>query len=243
MPFARKTATVAALVGAAAAQYGQEYTLCGQYSDQDVNPYNFNNNLWGESQATSGNQCTYVFSASSSGCSWTTSWNWQGDGSVKSYANSGLDVVQGQLITSISSMPTTAQWSYSDTSIVGDVAYDLFTASDPNHTHDSGDYELMIWLAQYGGQQPIGSQIDSTNIDGVQWNLWYGGSGQQTYSFVATSVVTDWSGDVKNFWNYLADNHGYPASSQYLLTFQFGPEAISGGETTLSVSHWDAAVN
>ena len=39
------------------------------------------------------------------------------------------------------------------------------------------------------------------------------------YSFVAKDApVTDFSGDVKDFYNYLAQNEGYPASSQYLLS-------------------------
>lgn len=73
-------------------------------------------------------------------------------------------------------------------------------------------------LATYGTLQPIGSQIDTTTIGGISWDLWYGGSGMQTYSFVATSTVNDFSGDVIQFWQYLADNHGYPADSQYLLS-------------------------
>lgn len=73
-------------------------------------------------------------------------------------------------------------------------------------------------LARYGGVDPIGSVIDSANIGGVTWQLWYGGSGQQTYSFVASSPINSWSGDIKEFWNYLAQNHNYPASSQYLIS-------------------------
>jgi xyloglucan-specific endo-beta-1,4-glucanase len=72
-------------------------------------------------------------------------------------------------------------------------------------------------LAKYGNIQPIGSQIGTANIAGVNWALWYGGSGQQTYSFVAPSPITSWSGDIKQFFTYLANNHGFPASSQYLI--------------------------
>lgn len=72
-------------------------------------------------------------------------------------------------------------------------------------------------LARYGGIQPIGSVIDTATIGGTTWQLWYGGSGQQTYSFVASSPINSWSGDIMAFWNYLAQHHNYPASSQYLI--------------------------
>lgn len=140
-----RSAIWATLATAVAGQYGQIATLCDQYSTYSSSPYLFNNNLWGEDEGT-GNQCTYVFYASDSSVSWTTTWTWSGgEGEVKSYANSGYDVTTGQLIDSISTMPTSANWSYSDTDINVDIAYDLFTASDPNHSTSSGDYELMIW--------------------------------------------------------------------------------------------------
>jgi xyloglucan-specific endo-beta-1,4-glucanase len=42
-------------------------------------------------------------------------------------------------------MQSAAAWSYSGTNVRANVAYDLFTAADPNHATHSGDYELMIW--------------------------------------------------------------------------------------------------
>ena len=40
----------------------------------------------------------------------------------------------------------------------------------------------------------------------------------RVYSFVAPSPVYDFNSDVKQFWNYLANTQGYPASRQYLLS-------------------------
>jgi xyloglucan-specific endo-beta-1,4-glucanase len=54
-------------------------------------------------------------------------------------------VTRGRKITSIGSMQTSVSWSYSTTNIRANVAYDIFTAADPNHSNSSGDYELMIW--------------------------------------------------------------------------------------------------
>ncbi|KAI1049656.1 hypothetical protein LB505_011698 [Fusarium chuoi] len=44
-------------------------------------------------------------------------------------------------------MQSAAAWSYSGTNVRANVAYDLFTAADPNHVTYSGDYELMICLS------------------------------------------------------------------------------------------------
>ncbi|GAM41656.1 endoglucanase [Talaromyces pinophilus] len=221
-----------------------QQSLCSQYSSYTSGQYSVNNNLWGESSG-SGSQCTYVNSISSSGVSWSTTWNWSGGStSVKSYANSQLSGLTKKLVSNLQSIPTSVQWSYSNTNIVADVSYDLFTAADINHVTYSGDYELMIWLGKYGGAQPLGSQIGTANVGGATWQLWYGVNGsQKTYSFVASSQTTSWNGDILQFFKYLQSNQGFPASSQYLIDLQFGTEPFTGSQTTLTVNHWSASVN
>ncbi|RQM05736.1 hypothetical protein DH86_00003590, partial [Scytalidium sp. 3C] len=191
-------------------------SFCTQYGTYTSGQYTVNNNLWGESSG-SGSQCTYIDSISGSGVAWHTTWTWSGgDNQVKSYANSQVSLNK-KYVSDVGSIPTSVSWSYDNTNINADVSYDLFTAADINHVTYSGDYELMIWLARYGSIQPIGSQIDTASVGGQTWELWYGGSGQQTYSFVASSPVNSWSGDIKQFFDYLTSNHGFPASSQYLI--------------------------
>jgi xyloglucan-specific endo-beta-1,4-glucanase len=124
----------------------QVATLCEQYGYWSANGYEVNNNNWGKASATSGSQCTTVDSASSSGVAWHTTWTWEGNpGSVKSYAYSGRWVAKGHTIASIRSMSTSVSWDYDTSNIRANVAYDIFTAKDPNHVNSSGDYELMIW--------------------------------------------------------------------------------------------------
>ncbi|RAO65734.1 uncharacterized protein BHQ10_001746 [Talaromyces amestolkiae] len=230
------------LLGLASAAYAQ--SLCSQYSSYTSGQYTVNNNLWGESSG-SGSQCTYVNSISNSGVSWSTTWAWQNSNSqVKSYANSQLSGLTKKLVSNIGSIPTSVQWSYSNTNINADVSYDLFTAADINHVTYSGDYELMIWLGKYGSIQPLGSQIGTATVAGITWQLWYGVNGsQKTYSFVAPSQQTSWSGDILQFFHYLSQNQGFPASSQYLIDLQFGTEPFTGSQTTLTVNNWSAAVN
>ncbi|KAM6484632.1 endo-1,4-beta-glucanase [Trichoderma sp. SZMC 28011] len=218
-------------------------TSCEQYAVfTGGNGYSVSNNLWGQS-AGSGFGCITVNSLNSA-ASWHADWQWSGgQNNVKSYPNVQIAIPQKRIVNSIGSMPTTASWSYTGSNLRADVAYDLFTASNPNHVTYSGDYELMIWLARYGDIGPIGSAQGTVNINGQSWTLYYGFNGaMQVYSFVAPSTVTNWSGDVKNFFNYLRDNKGYPASSQYVLSYQFGTEPFTGSGT-LNVNSWTASIN
>lgn len=137
--------TIGLFIALATAAFAQEQTLCDQYGYYSSGSYDVNNNLWGEDNGT-GSQCTYINSISDSGVSWYTTWNWSGgEGNVKSYANSGYIGQMQMYVSDISSIPTSVEWSYDNTDINADVAYDLFTASDINHVTSSGDYELMIW--------------------------------------------------------------------------------------------------
>jgi xyloglucan-specific endo-beta-1,4-glucanase len=129
----------------AIAPLGLAQTLCEQYGYTSAGGYEVNNNNWGKNYG-SGSQCTYVDSIGSGGVSWRTTWNWQGGkDNVKSYANSARQLPQKKLVSQISSIPTSVFWLYSNSNIRADIAYDLFTAADPNHSTSSGDYELMVW--------------------------------------------------------------------------------------------------
>ena len=140
-----KTLLLAAL--AALPALGQEpvATLCEQYGYHAAEGYELLNNLWGQDSATSGSQCTYYFGPSGSGISWGSDWQWEGgENEVKSYVYVGREF-ERPLVSDISSLPTTVTWSYDTTDIRANVAYDIFTDTDPEHTHSSGEYELMIW--------------------------------------------------------------------------------------------------
>lgn len=119
--------------------------LCGQYDYYSSNGYYLNNNEWG-SGSGSGDQCTHIDNIGDVGVGWHTEWSWSGgDTLVKSYPYSGVEISSKPLVKDIGSLPTKAEWMYTGDNIRADVAYDLFTAADPNHDTSSGDYELMIW--------------------------------------------------------------------------------------------------
>ena len=140
---------VPALAGAAPSpslEGRQTQALCEQWGAWKGNDYFCYNNLWGSDQATSGSQCTYVDGASDAGIQWHTTWTWQGgQNNVKSYANCGREPPKGKLVSAVTSMKTAVTWAYAPSSVRANVAYDVFTAADPNHVTYNGDYEIMIW--------------------------------------------------------------------------------------------------
>ncbi|KAJ5106405.1 hypothetical protein N7456_003080 [Penicillium angulare] len=214
---------------------------CGQWDTITTGSYIVYNDLWGEAEATSGSQCVGVDSLSGTTLAWHTAWTWAGGSSdVKSYANAALDFT-AKTLSSINTIKTTWKWSYSTTSIVADVSYDMFLAASAS---GSSEYEIMVWLAALGGAGPIsstGSAVATTTIGGVEFKLYSGPNGATTvYSFVATSTTTSFSGDLKEFFTYLIDNEGL-SSSLYLTDVQAGTEPFTGS-ATLTVSEYSVAL-
>ncbi|KAK0673193.1 family 12 putative glycoside hydrolase [Cercophora samala] len=221
----------------------QRASLCELYAYWSGNGYELLNNLWGKDTATSGSQCTYLNGASNNGISWSTSWNWQGaPDNVKSYPYSGRQFARGRKISSINRMPTSVTWRYDNENVRANVAYDVFTAADPDHPNYGGDYELMIWLARYGNVYPIGTKERTVTLAGRSWDLWVGWNGaMRVYSFVVPSgTVKNFSADVKEFFRYLESNYQYPSSQQNLIVYQVGTEAFTGGPATFTVDNFSA---
>jgi xyloglucan-specific endo-beta-1,4-glucanase len=215
--------------------------LCGQYAYHASNGYEFNNNMWGQGSGQ-GSQCTNVDYTSGNGVGFRVNWNWSGgQDNVKSYPYVGRQLSQKRIVSWGGSLPSSVSWNYQGSNIRANVAYDLFTARDPNHSTSSGDYELMIWLGRLGNVYPIGSSQGTVTVGGRQWELFYGYNGSmQVYSFVAPQQLNSWSGDVKEFFTYLQYNKNYPADSQYLITYQFGTEPFTGQNAVFTASSFSA---
>jgi xyloglucan-specific endo-beta-1,4-glucanase len=222
----------------------ESISLCTQYAYYSTAGYEILNNLWGKDTATSGNQCTYFDGNAGSGIKWSTQWTWNGaENNVKSYAYAGRILDKGNLVSRVKGMPTTISWKYDTTNMRCNVAYDIFTSTDPNHVNSSGDYELMIWyvdftlspqsdldadiskrLGRFGGVWPIsqaGAPIASVTIAGYKFDLYFGYNGSmKVYSFVTptpNSPYTTFNADIKLFFDYLVQSQGYPASTQNLI--------------------------
>jgi xyloglucan-specific endo-beta-1,4-glucanase len=236
--------TAAALLLPLLAGVGLAQQLCDQYGYFAGSGYEFNNNNWGKDSGQ-GSQCTYVDYHNSNNVGWHSTWSWSGgNDNVKAYPYSGRQLSSKRLVSQIGSLPTSVSWNYAGSNIRANVAYDLFTAQDPNHVTYSGDYELMIWLGRLGNVYPIGSSVGQVNVDGQQWDLWVGYNGaMKVFSFIAPQERRSYSGNAKNFFTYLQNSQGFPANNQYLLTYQFGSEAFTGNGATFTVSSFSASSN
>lgn len=210
------------LISMAAAQLGMAAAaeqLCAQFAFKPIGIYEFSNNLWGKDSGT-GSQCLIVDRVAGDTASWHVNWQWNGGpNNVKSFPWVGAQIKKKPLVSTIKSMPTRASWNYAGGNLRADVAYDLFTAKDPNHKPGSGEFEIMIWLAQLGGVQPIGKNTGTVNIAGHTWDLFDGTIGtQRTFSYIAKSQINNFSGDVMDFFRHLKATKGFPSESQHLLS-------------------------
>lgn len=74
-------------------------------------------------------------------------------------------------------------------------------------------------LGRIGGVYPIGSSVGQVTVEGMQWDLWIGYNGaMKVFSFIAPQERRYYSGDVKRYFDYIRDRHGFPANNQYLLS-------------------------
>lgn len=138
--------------------------------------------------------------------------------------------------------------SYTGDSLLADVSYDAFLFSEASTT-GAHDYEIMIWLSALGGAEPIGygTPIASPTIGDYTWDLYEGTNTEGTntwtvFSFVAPSEITDFAGDINDFFTYLIDYNGV-SSSEYLQTIGAGTEPMVLGEAPIyrasdSTLHW-----
>jgi xyloglucan-specific endo-beta-1,4-glucanase len=144
--------------------------------------------------------------------------------------------ITNKALYNIGSLPSTWNWSYSGSSIVANVAYDLFTGATAT---GSAQYEVMIWLAALGGAGPIsstGSPLATVTIAGNQFKLYKGPNGQMTvFSFVAVNPIKSFNGDLNQFLIYLRGHQGLPRS-QILQSVGAGTEPFSGSNAVLTTS-------
>lgn len=86
--------------------------FCGQWATTTKGPYIIYNNLWGKSNADSGQQCTGVDSFDGTTLAWHTAWTWKGGPySVKSFANAAY-MFDPITLDSVKRVPTRWEWRY-----------------------------------------------------------------------------------------------------------------------------------
>ena len=129
--------------------------------------------------------------------------------------------------------------SYTGSKIVADVSYDTWLA--PTATGNAS-YEVMIWLAGFGGVLPYGDHIASPTVGSTKIKLFTGPHGDTTvFTFVAGSTKKRCSGDLVCFYHYLVANQGV-SSRQYLQSIGAGTEPFIGSNAEFKVTAYSAKV-
>ena len=140
----------------------------------------------------------------------------------------------------IKKLTPSPQSSLSDGPITADVSYDAFLNPSCDGPGDAHTYEVMVWLAQLGGLNPIGTSTATAQIGSSSWNLWKGTNtqtGTTVFSFVAPSTMNTFNGDLMDFFNYLVQNQGVDAGLM-VTTVQAGTEVSVGSGLKFTTSSY-----
>ncbi|KAL9601600.1 MAG: hypothetical protein Q9219_002434 [cf. Caloplaca sp. 3 TL-2023] len=216
---------------------------CDQYTPVTSGSYEVQNDAWGA--VPGGNSCVQLGSSGGESLAWSTTFKWGGDkNAIKAYPNAqAKDKTPCKPLSEYKTMPSSWSWSYGSASITGDVAYDAFLNPTCNGPGDPHTYEVMIWLAQLGGLNPIsdGSPQGGIALAGSSWKL-YSGKNQQTgtmvYSFVAESgQMNEFKGDLMEFFGYLVESKGVDDGLK-VTSVQAGTE-VSVGEGKFETSAFE----
>lgn len=102
------------------------------------------------------------------------------------------------------------------------------------------------WLGAQGGAGPIsatGQPIATVTIGGISWKLWQGAHSQMTvFSFVASSEVRNYSGDLNDFLKYLVANQRFP-NSQCVYSIGAGTEPFLGSNAKFTTTGYSVSLS
>jgi hypothetical protein len=139
--------------------------------------------------------------------------------------NSGLPIQ----VSAISSIETGFHTNSGSISGTFNAAYDIWTSS--NSGGSTAEYFVMLWPKTVGSISPAGQVTGSVSIEGYQWEVWTGGTGQGNAPYIAyklTSGVDDLDVDLAPFFQDAVANRGLP-SNQWIINIQAGFEIWGGG--------------
>lgn len=158
------------------------------------------------------------------------------DNVPKGYAFVGLTQNLETTISGIDSIPTTYDWTRTNsTAFKGNVCYDFMTSDTKGDSTSSNAQELMLWLQYEGGQLPIGwtdgARATIDNLFGTSWKL-YEGKNDDTGITVHTMMPDkqfegSFSGDLKEWLEALVQ-HGTFKESTYVNVGNAGTEYFYG---------------
>ncbi|KAH9207041.1 concanavalin A-like lectin/glucanase domain-containing protein [Leptodontidium sp. 2 PMI_412] len=217
-------------------------TLCGQYDryTSSLSPFTFAANQWGDDG--SGSQCIKI---ANDDTVFNATWKWSDNAdSVHSFPNIKLNSVLLPLqLSNLSSLNISASWSMTAASqsktveevdTTANVIIDMFLDPSPVSANSTTlpKYEIMIWLAEFGGKRPIGFSSSIKNpphysLNSTNFTLYSGPNtnGQFVYSWLGYTNITDFDEDISPLLHYLW-RHKLIDDTNYLGIVQFGTETF-----------------
>jgi hypothetical protein len=217
---ATAAAAACAAVAVTATSAFATWTTTGQYGNETVGSYSFNNDEWG---AHHGWQAMWVNDQTS----WGIESSQPPGNGVESYPHAGRDVNEP-----LDSLQTVSSY-WTETNPSGgtwESAYDIWL--------NGTGIEVMVWTDN-SGQYPIGyngsGPVARVRDSGATWDLYAGGNGANpAYSFVREGNAASGSVDLLSLLKYLENTKHY-YSNPTLSQVQYGWE-ICG--TTGSSEHY-----
>jgi cellulose 1,4-beta-cellobiosidase len=139
------------------------------------------------------------------------------------------------VVSEITSAPFT--WVIDTAGVNGtwNCAFEAWFDDTPTGTNYSG--ELMIWINYHGGAGPGGSVVDTVEIGGYTWHVFFAPWTQNYIAYRMASGVDSVSLDLKDF-IHDALTRGYLCTPWYLVSMEAGFEIWRDGQglTTYSYS-------
>jgi len=219
---------------------------CGQYQTQtSASTQNiFSTNEWGADG--SGALCLTL---NNDDTQFNATWNWnKNQDAVHAFPN--VELYSAQLpvqLLNLSSLTFDVSWSMApsdssegELSAIGpasaDVVLDMFLDPNPalSSSTTSPEFEVMVWMGQYGFANPIGSNGSTStapkgtyDLNGTQFSLYTGpnGNGQTVFTWLAGSNITTFNKDISPLFGYLTE-HNFLPNTTYLGIVQFGTETF-----------------
>ncbi len=113
---------------------------------------------------------------------------------------------------------------------MNDSAYDIWFNTTPTTSGQPNGTEMMIWTNHQGGATPFGSYYANVNIDGMNWNVYYGR--QTSWNCISYEATTGNNNTNLNLLPFFQDaiSRGQLESSWYLLDVEYGFEIWRGGD-------------
>jgi len=108
-------------------------------------------------------------------------------------------------------------------------AYDIWFDPTPRIDGQNTGAEIMIWLNFQGGINPAGSRVvQSVNLAGGTWEVWFASVGWNVVTYRRTSATTSLNFAVNTFYAD-AVSRGFAQSNWYMTSVQAGSEPWVGG--------------